>query len=130
MYIQHSPYKVIPRQNYAALGSGITCEAAKQFYRSEKIEKERFDACEQENDEFRRRIRDREIPYKKSKLNIDSDKAEISLWSEKCVSHPELYEPDIDHKYCKRCCKSPTNPSFRRSYRWKKKQEQKEGDNF
>jgi hypothetical protein len=129
MYIHTQSNKVISRQNFAALESDTICEAAKQFYRSEKIEKERFDACERENDEFWRRIRDRDIPYKKSKLNIDSDKAESSLWSEKCVSHPELYEPDIDHKYCKRCCKSPTNPQFKRNYRWKKKQERME-DNF
>jgi hypothetical protein len=129
MYIHTQSNKVIPRQSFLALGSDTICEAAKQFYRSEKIEKERFDACERENDKFWRRIRDRDIPYKKSKLDIDSDKAESSIWSEKCVSHPELYEPDIDHKYCKRCCKSSTNPQLKRSYRWKKKQEQTEEDN-
>ena len=134
MFIHNQSNKVISRQSLRHSGSDtdITCESAKQFYRSEKTEKERFDACERENDEFWRRIRDRDIPYKKSKLNIDSDKAESSLWSEKCVSHPELYEPDINHKYCKRCCKSPTNPHFKRRYHWKKNRNNRRGgeDNF
>jgi hypothetical protein len=130
MYIHSQSNKVIPRQSFAALGSDSdgTCESAKQFYRTEKIEKERFDACERENDEFWRRVGDLDIPYKKSKLNVDSDKAESSLWSEKCVSHPELYEPDIDHKYCK-CCGLPTR-TIKRRYQWKDKHKQrKEGDN-
>lgn len=125
MYYHIHSNKVISRQNFTALGSDRPCEAAKQFYRSGKIEKERFDACERENDEFWRRIRNLEKTYTLSKFDIDYDKAQNSLWSEKCVSDLELYEHDIDHNYCKNCCGVPTiTKQGKRGYRKKNEREE------
>ncbi|CAN5305947.1 hypothetical protein BH18THE2_BH18THE2_09120 [soil metagenome] len=128
MYTTHKPYKLLSTSAAGyALELDSPCEAAKQFYNSAKIEKERFDACEQENNEFWRRIRNLEKTYTKSKLNVDNDKTQNSLWSEKCVSNPELYEHDIDHNYCKNCCGVPT--ITRRGKRGYRKMRQDEEDN-
>jgi hypothetical protein len=98
------------------------CDSATQFYRQQKVEKERFDAEEQENEEFRRRIKNLEKPYKPSKLNVDYDIAKYSIWSEKCLTNG-LFELDTDHSTCKKCCKHGS-AIVKRGYRRKKERKE------
>jgi hypothetical protein len=99
------------------------CDSATQFYRQQKLEKERFDAVEEENKEFWGCIKNLKKPYKISKLNKDCDIAKYSIWSEKCLTQPKLFELDTNHNTCKKCCKH-SSTIVKRGYRRKKERKE------